>query len=68
MAKTMVLWDLCDGSPGSVSFEPGWGMHETRKSAVAKLKEVRQDGFTDAYLAKVTYERCSEPVLRKRKR
>jgi hypothetical protein len=61
MAETMVFWDVCEGAPGAGRFAPGWGMTTSRQEALTLLKEMRRKGFLEAYLAKVTYERWSEP-------
>ena len=64
--KPHVFYEVCDGSPEAEPFEPGWGMYANRKEAIAKLKKVRREGFPGAFLAKVTYQRCPEPVSAKR--
>ena len=49
--KPRVFYEVCDGRPGGVPFEPGWVSFESLKDAVSMLREVRQDGFREAYLA-----------------
>jgi hypothetical protein len=64
--KHGVFYEVCDGSPGSGPLEPGWGSCDCLKTAMARLNNVRTDGFAEAYLANVTYERCPEPEPAKR--
>jgi hypothetical protein len=46
--KPRVFYEFCDGRPGAVPFEPGWGSYESLKEAIARLEEARHDGFADA--------------------